>query len=222
MISAINRVWILDVSSSPTARAGVEALLSSDDSVRLWRAPQRTDAFNTYTSDSRYSSAQPPVPDVIVAIMATDARALEDTLTTWSDAGLVMLGGDTSLVYSLSPARPLAILSLETEAAPLSAAVHAVASGLTVTEPGLLDAERGILGGLARTGTPDASDVLTPREHEVLELVAAGLPNKTIANELGISEHTAKFHVGSLLTKLGAASRTEAVTVAARRGILII
>jgi two-component system, NarL family, nitrate/nitrite response regulator NarL len=62
--------------------------------------------------------------------------------------------------------------------------------------------------------------MLTTREREVLQLVAEGLPNKAIARELGISEHTAKFHVGSLLGKLGAASRTEAVTLATRRGIL--
>ena len=67
---------------------------------------------------------------------------------------------------------------------------------------------------------PNVVDVLTAREHEVLELVAAGYPNKTIARELGISEHTAKFHVGSLLSKLGAASRAEAVMIATRRGLL--
>jgi DNA-binding CsgD family transcriptional regulator len=62
--------------------------------------------------------------------------------------------------------------------------------------------------------------MLTAREREVLQLVAEGLPNKAIARQLGISEHTAKFHVGSLLGKLGAGSRTEAVTLATRRGIL--
>jgi DNA-binding NarL/FixJ family response regulator len=65
-------------------------------------------------------------------------------------------------------------------------------------------------------------DALTAREREVLRLVADGLPNKGIAPELGISEHTAKFHVGSLLAKLGAGSRTEAVTIATRRGVLSI
>lgn len=64
------------------------------------------------------------------------------------------------------------------------------------------------------------SGELTPREREVLALMAAGLPNKTIALRLGISEHTAKFHVGTVLAKLGAASRTEAVMTAARRGLL--
>jgi DNA-binding NarL/FixJ family response regulator len=56
----------------------------------------------------------------------------------------------------------------------------------------------------------------------VLRLVANGLPNKTIAHQLDISEHTVKFHVGSILTKLDAASRTEAVTLATRRGLLAV
>jgi DNA-binding NarL/FixJ family response regulator len=63
---------------------------------------------------------------------------------------------------------------------------------------------------------------LTERETEVLELLALGLPNKTIAQRLRISEHTAKFHVGSIMAKLGAASRTEAVALAARRGLLVL
>ncbi len=61
---------------------------------------------------------------------------------------------------------------------------------------------------------------LTPREMEVLALVAEGLPNKRIAQKLGISEHTVKFHVNAIITKLGVESRTEAVTRAARLGIL--
>ena len=65
-------------------------------------------------------------------------------------------------------------------------------------------------------------DPLSPRELQVLALVADGLPNKAIARELGISEHTAKFHVGSVLGKLGAGSRTEAVTLATRHGILAV
>ena len=56
----------------------------------------------------------------------------------------------------------------------------------------------------------------------MLQLLAAGLANKTIAARLNISEHTAQFHVSSVLSKLGAASRTEAVTTAARRGLLLL
>ena len=61
---------------------------------------------------------------------------------------------------------------------------------------------------------------LTPRELDVLALMAEGASNKTIARRLGISVHTAKFHVGSLLDKLDATGRTDAVAHAARRGVI--
>ena len=65
---------------------------------------------------------------------------------------------------------------------------------------------------------PDAG--LTPRETEVLKMLAEGASNKTIARRLGISVHTAKFHVGSLLDKLDATGRTDAVAHAARLGVI--
>ena len=61
---------------------------------------------------------------------------------------------------------------------------------------------------------------LTPREHDVLALMAEGASNKAIARRLGISVHTAKFHVGSILDKLDATGRTDAVAHAARRGVI--
>jgi DNA-binding CsgD family transcriptional regulator len=66
----------------------------------------------------------------------------------------------------------------------------------------------------------DADPILTPRELEVLALLAEGASNKAIARRLGISVHTAKFHVGSLLDKLDAVGRTDAVAHAARRGVI--
>lgn len=69
---------------------------------------------------------------------------------------------------------------------------------------------------------PEAGASLTPRELDVLQRIARGLPNKTIAIELGISEHTVKFHVGSIFEKLEVGSRSEAVAVAARRGLFLL
>ncbi|MDB5401428.1 MAG: transcriptional regulator, LuxR family [Rhodopila sp.] len=66
----------------------------------------------------------------------------------------------------------------------------------------------------------DGDPALTPREQEVLSLLAEGASNKTIARRLGISVHTAKFHVGQILDKLDASGRTDAVAHAARRGVL--
>jgi len=81
--------------------------------------------------------------------------------------------------------------------------------------------------------TPDASDgsdtdeevidePLTPREVQVLELLAEGLPNKAIAVRLGISDQTVKFHVSSISSKLGARNRTDAVRRAVRRGLIAL
>ncbi|MGH7042803.1 MAG: helix-turn-helix domain-containing protein, partial [Acetobacteraceae bacterium] len=75
-----------------------------------------------------------------------------------------------------------------------------------------------IAPGDAPPGDPDAG--LTPREREVLALLAEGASNKLIARRLGISAHTAKFHVGSLLDKLDATGRTDAVAQAARLGVI--
>jgi len=101
----------------------------------------------------------------------------------------------------------------------LAAALRAVVAGFVVVEPGSLRPPRGaaVDGAAAGGGGP-----LTPRELEVLRWLALGLPNKAIALKLGISEHTVKFHVGSVLSKLDAGSRTEAVTTAARRGLLTL
>jgi DNA-binding NarL/FixJ family response regulator len=70
--------------------------------------------------------------------------------------------------------------------------------------------------------TAIALEPLTAREHDVLHLLAEGLPNKTIAERLGISDQTVKFHVASITGKLGASNRTEAVHIAARRGLITI
>lgn len=69
---------------------------------------------------------------------------------------------------------------------------------------------------------PPRGPALTPRERQVLERLAAGLANKEIAQALGVSEHTVKFHLGSLFAKLDVATRTEAVTAGLRQGLVMI
>ena len=70
-------------------------------------------------------------------------------------------------------------------------------------------------------GLEELREALTPRESEVLQMLASGLGNKEIAAKLAISEHTVKFHVASILGKLGASSRTEAVSLGIRRGLVL-
>ena len=111
------------------------------------------------------------------------------------------------------------VLARDLEPGALAAALVAIARGLTVLD----EAARGrLLPEAAETRAPAPSEELTARELEVLQLLAAGLSNKAIAHKLAISEHTAKFHVNSILAKLGASSRTEAVVAAARRALVIL
>lgn len=79
----------------------------------------------------------------------------------------------------------------------------------------------GLAGAAGRPDEPDI-DALTARERQVIDLLAQGLSNRRIAGALSISEHTAKFHVNSILSKLGASTRTEAVVEAVRRGLVLL
>jgi DNA-binding CsgD family transcriptional regulator len=104
-------------------------------------------------------------------------------------------------------------------------ALAAQLAALLRSVPGLRlaqDGERADVTLVAPLSPPGEGDntALTPRELEVLALVAEGASNKTIARRLGISVHTAKFHVGSLLDKLDATGRTDAVAAAARLGLI--
>jgi DNA-binding NarL/FixJ family response regulator len=113
---------------------------------------------------------------------------------------------------------PRAYLLKESTGPELAAAVRAVAQGLVVLDPAVA-----ALAPKTPASTTEANPdttTLTARELDVLRLVATGLPNKAIALQLGISEHTVKFHVGTVLGKLSAASRTEAVALAVRAGLL--
>jgi DNA-binding NarL/FixJ family response regulator len=123
---------------------------------------------------------------------------------------------DQEAAHELLRAGAQGVLPRGVDSERLSAALRAVASGLAVFEPRLLGSAL-----VTRVAHSDGS-LLTPREAEVLRLMAEGLSNKLIAERLKISEHTAKFHVNAILAKLDAETRTEAVVSAARRGLLML
>ncbi len=110
------------------------------------------------------------------------------------------------------------LLFRDAEPLTLLAALHAVARGLSVFGEGLAPLRTAPRTASAGVG----SEALTPREREVLALLAEGLSNKAIAERLVISEHTAKFHVNAVLAKLGVQRRTEAVVRAARMGLVTL
>ncbi len=134
----------------------------------------------------------------------------------------VVLTDDPQTVERLVRAglRGWACLSRDADADDLDLAVRAADAGLALMD--LPTAAGALTPAGASSRGPATSEPLTPRELQVLQLVAQGLPNKGIARTLGITENTAKFHVASICAKLGASGRTEAVTLAARRGLVVL
>lgn len=111
------------------------------------------------------------------------------------------------------------VLSSAASPEELAAAIQGVYEGLVVGAPELLAK---VLATPRQSENPDAeiSVELTNREREVLQFLAQGLANKQIGHAMGISEHTVKFHVSGIYTKLGATNRTEAVRIGLQRGLI--
>jgi len=164
-------------------------------------------------------------PDIVLLDLASDR--LDAVLAGAGDAGgtgVVVLADAPGRVLD-EAARPRglirAVLPRDATAGEILAAIDAVAAGLVALHPEALE-PLGRRAPLPARAQPDPAQPLTAREIEVLGMLAEGLGNKIIAARLGISTHTAKFHVASIMAKLGAGSRTEAVTIGMRRGLVVI
>lgn len=181
--------------SSPALRAGLSALLSADPDIRV----------------VNNSLAEELDADVIIR-SASHASIPTSELDSVSSAAVLFLNNDPLNVRDLRrSARAWGVLPTDASADELSAAVHALSQGLIVGTAALLFE--------TESEHPDgARGPLTERETEVLGLLSRGLANKQIAAALGISEHTVKFHVSSIYTKLNVTNRTEAVREGLRGG----
>jgi NarL family two-component system response regulator YdfI len=198
--------------SSAVVRAGLETLARSDPEIELVGSFSDLAAID----GSRPSDMEALRPDVILA-----AVPLEDLAPTAEGFAppVVLLSTDSQPAWTRDALRAgvRAVLPREASAGEILSAVNAAANGLAVLDPHDLEA-------LLVTPVTVAADtsMLTPRELEVLRMLAEGEANKTIAWKLGISEHTAKFHVASILTKLDAGSRAEAVAIGIRKGMILL
>ena len=200
-------VRVAIVASSPALAAGLTSLLEADTSIIVLTVREL---------------ATGGAPDLVLIDPRAEGLLEEYVDEHWPGVDLLYIGEPPSAdVFGMTD-RVVGAVAANVDAARLCAAVRAVAAGLTVVDPALDVIVRGPHGRRPDGTDIDGSVTLTPRERQVLELVARGYPNKSIAYELRISEHTAKFHVGSLLTKLEAASRAEVVTNATRRGLLSV
>ena len=171
--------------------------------------------------DPGMTPAGPAAADVLLA--SGDAATFED-LGAAGEPALVLVASSASPEFAAAALRAgaRAVLPPDASAAEIRAAVHAAAAGLAVMRPQDLELLLAAAPETAGPPAPEGTSPLSPRELEILRMLAEGMANKTVAWKLGISEHTVKFHVAAILARLDAASRTEAVTIGIRRGLIMI
>lgn len=220
-------IRILILSAYASMRAGLHVLLAEAEDCAVVGEVSGSVALEPILDEAH--------PDVVLL----DENALETDrlIALLEDRGiaLVLIGErrDGFRVLAETALPGWAYLLKEAEGAEIVGAVRAAAAGLVAVErslsPLLAEEMPAPLSssapfGMAASGglIVPVEEVLTAREREVLQLMAQGLPNKSIAARLSISQHTVKFHVASVLSKLGAGSRTEAVTIGARRGYVML
>jgi DNA-binding NarL/FixJ family response regulator len=187
---------VLVVARTPALRAGLRSMLAGEGIRVVGESAELADH---------------PATDVVLL-----AGEMPEELEVGEETSPVLLSDDESAAAVLQELSSggWALVSPDAPAEELRAAVVAAARGLAAVS-------RELAGTLAeRRAVEELDEPLTPRETEVLGLLSRGLSNRAIAQELHLSEHTVKFHVSSIYAKLGAASRTEAVSRGARYGLV--
>ena len=203
------QVHVLVTADDPLARAGLAAVLAGqEECVVVGQVPGR----------ELGSSLEVYHPDVVVWDLGWDPAQALELLADMEDAGppVVVLLAEQELATAAWATGVRGLFPRDVPAEQLAAALAAAAHGTVVVEPSFAAS---VLPGRSDVENPLA-EPLTPREAEVLLLLSEGLPNKTIADRLQVTEHTVKFHVNAIMGKLNAQSRTDAVMRATRLGLI--
>jgi DNA-binding NarL/FixJ family response regulator len=202
VISVSDPIKVALLTDDPLLRAGLSSLLAQVGSidvvegdgtaeVALWDAGTNSDASKTLAKLAELRTIQMPVVAVV---------------------------GDPAHTAPAIAAGARGVVLRDQVGPGIHAALAAVRSGLTVMDTQL--ANTLVPTQPIREHAPKGKGELTERERQVVQLLSEGLSNKLIADRLGISDHTAKFHVNGVMMKLGASTRTEAVVEAMRRGLI--
>jgi DNA-binding NarL/FixJ family response regulator len=199
-------IRVLIAAPSAVVRAGLEALAVSHAEWQI---------VGSFPDLSGVEALQADV--VLAAILLEEAPVRPGDGTP----PLVLLTNEAHPVWTAEAFRQgvRALLPRDAPQQQILAAVEAVAGGFALLDPRDLEA---LLSSAPQAVEAGRESALTARELEVLRLLAEGAANKIIAWKLGISEHTVKFHVASILAKLGASSRTEAVAIGVRTGLVML
>ncbi|MDZ8236119.1 MAG: response regulator transcription factor [Nostoc sp. ChiQUE01a] len=204
-------IRVIVVAASPVVRAGLSAVVSNNPQLTVVGSASDLDVLSTEVEQLQ--------PDVVLLDLGSNPEPMWVKLQLIQEQQIIAIAEDIDSI-ELETAFRLGIrgiLSSTSTEAEIITGVEAVASGLVVLHPDVLE-----LLPMREKVVANPVQTLTPREMEVLGMLGYGLGNKAIAKRLQISEHTVKFHVSSIFQKLGVSTRTEAVTVGVRLGLIML
>lgn len=203
---------VLVAADSAVVRAGLEALIAQTGSLTV---------AGSVHPDVLLEHIRELEPDVVLVESRRGREGTFDALFQSGPAFVWLVEQEDSAAIAAGLRSGLrAALPHNASAEEIAAAIEAAARGLVVLHPDILASLERAEPVRRTPGELDGS--LTAREIEVLGMLAEGLANKNIAWRLGISEHTVKFHITSIFTKLNASSRAEAVAIGMRQGLILL
>ena len=205
------RIRVAILAPTLAVRVGLRTLLSADEGIDL------------IAESADFAGLADDIEEVDVIILQGDSilEGTEFLQEAEPQLALLWVSDDPQAARTLRglPLRAWGVLPTDANEDELIIAIYAVDQGLIVAPQRMLES---LWVDLPAAGGDELIESLTPRESEVLQLLAQGLPNKQIALELEISEHTVKFHISSIYTKLNATNRTEAVNLGLRLGLIAL
>jgi len=214
-LAVMDKLSLLVVASDPLARAGLATLLVNESACDVVAQMSLID----WLADVEANEWVANLADVLIWDVGWEPQSLPTEDEPFPLPVVALLPDETAV----SPIWQLGIQALlrrDAAAATILAAAQAIMHRIVVLDPDFVTA---VMPEIAFSPSDDTHFTeLTPRESEVLTLLAEGLTNKGIAHQLAISNHTVKFHVNAILSKLNAQSRTEAVVKATRLGMLLL
>ena len=202
-------VIVCIVASAPALQAGLSSIVSEMEFVEQVLTTSSLNEFDEYRA----------ISDILLIYLEEESSTeIQTAIEETSVLGVLIMAADENEAGRVIPENPdqaWGVLPASANSEEIEVVLRALSAGLSIGRPDLVTFHHDL-------GSHDDPPVepLTGRELEVLQLLAQGKANKQIAFELGISEHTVKFHISSMYSKLGASNRTEAVRLGVRQGVI--
>ena len=212
------KIQVLIVAASAARRAELERMVGENSAFQVAGSISGLSGLEARATSSH--------PDVILADLAEPDPQFVSTSASLHQAGIAIVAlvedPGAGWITRLLRAGVLGVLARSSPSIEIHSAIQAASRGLLLLEPDL--ARELFRADSVRPHEHEVAGLeqLTAREVEVLRMLAEGFANKEIASRLGISDHTVKFHISSILAKLGASTRTEAVTLGIRKGLILL